>query len=172
MSLAAGVALAEAIEALLGQPPVLKWPNDLLHDGRKLAGILVEASTEGRKVKHVVLGIGLNVNQMSFSDELTNRASSLSLASGRTLDRRDVLGRVLGRLEHWVDTLEHQPASIVARWQDFAPWLGGTVQIVRGGHTLEGTALGLETSGALRVQDAAGSVHVVLAGDALPAPYP
>ena len=168
VSLAAGVALAEAVEPLLPTSPELKWPNDLLSSGRKLAGILVESAVDRQTIRHLVLGIGLNVNQQAFPEPIADLAGSLSLAAGRQFDRAEVLATVLGRLEVWVDRLHDDgPEPIVTRLCDYAPWMGKQISVRNGEHELVGTALGIEPHGALRLQDEQGEVHSIVSGDVL-----
>jgi len=166
LSLAAGVALAEACQDLLPARPVLKWPNDLLYEGRKLAGILVETVLRQGEVEFAILGIGLNVNQTGFPGELQQTATSLRLAAGRPLDRARVLDRVLVQLETWLDRLAGgEAAQIPEAWSAYAPWLGEEITAASRGGELSGIALGLDQAGALLVRDAAGKEHRVLAGD-------
>lgn len=165
ISLAAGVALAEAVEEILGRPPQLKWPNDLLHGERKLAGILVEAAAQ-QQMRYVVIGLGLNVNQTQFPSELEDTATSLCLAAGRTFDRAEVLSVVLARWEIWIDKLSRQPDAVVPRWLDFAPWLGRRIRVRQSRSEIAGTAISLTSGGALRLRDDAGVEHQILAGDA------
>lgn len=168
ISLAAGVALAEAVQEMLEEAPQLKWPNDVLHSGRKLAGILVEAASQGPQLKYIVLGLGVNVNQTEFPAPLADTATSLQLTTGQPLDRGEVLAALLGRLEVWIDRLQHQADAVIPRWESFAPWLGQRVNVTNGGTTVTGTALSLSPGGALRLRDDDGAVHEILAGDASP----
>ncbi len=166
VSLAAGVALAEALEPLLPGTPVLKWPNDLLYEGRKLAGILVEASLHGESIRHMIVGIGINVNEQPFPESLADLASSLSLAAGRTFDRGEVLALVLTRLEHWFDSLDRDGAApTIARWQAYATWIGQSVSVRNGDAEVRGTAIGLDARGSLIVRDEQGRQQTVLSGD-------
>lgn len=171
LSLAAGVALAEAIGPLLPAPPVLKWPNDLLFQGRKLAGILVEAQTDRQAVRHAIVGIGVNVNQESFPEELAERAGSLRSASGQAHDRAEVLARLLGALETWIERLQIRPHEVLETWQSYAPWLGRPIVVTMGQSTLAGTALGLAPDGTLRMRDAGGREQTILSGDVEQAAY-
>lgn len=88
--LSTGIVLA--LESLLGEPLVFDWPNDVMHRGRKLAGILIDA--EGSRELGLLIGVGVNVNRTSFPPELLERATSLALGSGRMIDREDVVLRL------------------------------------------------------------------------------
>jgi BirA family biotin operon repressor/biotin-[acetyl-CoA-carboxylase] ligase len=168
LSIAAGVAIAEVVEQVIADAPQLKWPNDVLVGGRKVAGILVEAAAQRHELKHIVLGIGVNVNQIEFPPELASRATSLALASGRPwVDRTEVLALLLGRLEHWIDLLSRDSQhAVVERWCSFAPWLGSEVRVTHGESSVVGTAIALETTGALRMRDEHGREQLVHCGDA------
>ncbi len=166
VSLAAGVALAEALQPLLPGAPALKWPNDLLYEDRKLAGILVEASLHRESIRHMIVGIGINVNERQFPDALADLAGSLSLAAGKTFDRGEVLAMVLVRLEHWFDSLDRDGAApTIARWQAYATWIGQPVCVRNGETGVRGTALGLDARGSLIVRDEQGRQQTVLSGD-------
>jgi BirA family transcriptional regulator, biotin operon repressor / biotin---[acetyl-CoA-carboxylase] ligase len=171
VTLLAGAAVATALSGL-GFRPRLKWPNDVQlvvshGDGgvRKVAGILTEMSSEGGRVGHVVVGIGLNVNTSAFPDELAARATSLRLAAGHAFDRAVVLAAVLAAFEPLYETFAaHGPASIGAAWQSFAA-MGERCRVSAPGQPLEGIALGIDPDGALRLRDDSGRIHRVLSGE-------
>ncbi len=172
VSLAAGVAVAEVVDLLLPGTPELKWPNDILWQGKKLAGILVESFVSRDQVLHSVLGIGLNVNQLDFPGELVDHAVSLRLATGRSWNRVEVLASLLARLELWLDHLTDPGTDrLISSWQRFAPWIGQPISVRRGKQKLLGTALGLSPQGALRIKDRQGKVHLVASGDVQIDPY-
>ncbi|HEX2898648.1 MAG TPA: biotin--[acetyl-CoA-carboxylase] ligase, partial [Bacteroidia bacterium] len=93
-------ALRETVAALLPESVVkVKWPNDLLVDRQKISGILIETSLEKNSIRSAVIGIGLNVNQTAFDPELHGKATSLALQSGKNFDTKEVLARLLERIE-------------------------------------------------------------------------
>ena len=100
LALVGGLAVAEALAASTGVSARIRWPNDLLVDGRKLCGILAEAASgaDGR-VHHAILGVGINLRQSSFPESLAARATSLRLLTGRDHDAAALLAAVLARLE-------------------------------------------------------------------------
>jgi BirA family biotin operon repressor/biotin-[acetyl-CoA-carboxylase] ligase len=166
VSLAVGVALAETVELLLSEAPELKWPNDLLWQGRKLAGILVEVSVNREQGSHITLGIGLNVNQLNFPASIAEHAVSMRLATGNHWNRAEVLAILLGRLESWMDHLaKRETDRLISSWQRFAPWIGQRIHVRGGKRELVGTALGLDPQGALRLQDPQGKVHSIVTGE-------
>lgn len=162
LALLGAVGVAEGIEEVTGLAPGIKWPNDLLLAGRKVAGLLAEASSDGRSVGRVILGIGINVNQREFPSELRGGATSLALALGAAVDRSRVLDRVLVSLERRYDAfLARGFAAIHPDWCRRAVTLGRTVSA----GDVRGTAVGLDHDGALLVRDAAGSIRRVVAGE-------
>jgi BirA family biotin operon repressor/biotin-[acetyl-CoA-carboxylase] ligase len=171
LTLLAGAAVARAL-ARLGVEARLKWPNDvqLVAGGaaRKVAGLLTEMASEGGRVGHVVVGLGLNVNARSFPDELATRATSLRLAAGRTFERAAVLAAVLEELEGLYEAFEARgPAAASEAWQPFAS-VGARCRIHAPGALsgeLEGTMMGIDADGALRLRDDAGHIHRVLSGE-------
>ncbi|MDB5044003.1 MAG: biotin--acetyl-CoA-carboxylase ligase [Deinococcus sp.] len=149
--LAAGVAVQAA-----GQIGGLKWPNDLLSpDGRKLAGILLEADLRGEDVRRAVLGIGINV---SASPE-----GAACLTEWRpNLTRAQLLADLLAALEHW---LVQPPAQILAAWREASVTLGQPVQVQTPRGPVTGTALDIDAQGSLLVQVSGGEVVTISAGD-------
>jgi BirA family biotin operon repressor/biotin-[acetyl-CoA-carboxylase] ligase len=167
LQLLAAVGVAEAVEEVTGLAPGIKWPNDLLLDGRKFAGLLAEAVSDGAAVTRVVLGVGINVNQSEFPVDLAARATSLAQALGHSVDRRGLLDAILGRLESWYDIfLDHGFKPVRPEWCRRAVTLGRAV--VSG--TVQGTAVGLDHDGALLVRSASGDTQRVVAGEVLDAP--
>jgi BirA family biotin operon repressor/biotin-[acetyl-CoA-carboxylase] ligase len=118
-TLVAAVALAKAVEEVAKIPARLKWPNDLYLEGKKAAGILAEMSTDADRLRHVVIGIGLNVNaeESHFPGALSRSATSLRLSTGRTFRRVDVLVRFLDRFaESYRDFLSGGMTILLPEW--------------------------------------------------------
>lgn len=157
LTLAVGLGVARAAERLLGQGTrcEVKWPNDVLLDGKKCAGILVEATTLGSAVELTVIGIGLNVNRLDFPDELAAIATSLRAARpGQALfDRLSVLVELLSSVEREVDQFVASGPAAVAH--ALAPRLAFVGRHVRCGD-VEGVLRGVSDSGALRLSTAQG----------------
>ena len=163
ISLLAGVAVAEALREESGLPVALAWPNDLLLHGRKVAGILAESSASREESAVVILGIGVNVNQTRFPDDLAARATSLALETGRQFDREKLLGTVMRHLEGWYRRWQAEGfAPIREAWRQGSGTLGQHVTIEEG---IGGIAVDLAQDGALIVQTDSGGTVRVLAGD-------
>ena len=162
LTLVAAVAVAEAVEEVAGLRPDIKWPNDLVLDERKFAGVLTEATSDGRAVSRVIVGIGINVNQREFPVELAARATSLALARGAPVERRVLRDVLLARLERWYALyVDHGFTPVHPEWCRRAVTVGRPV--VAG--DLHGTAVALDGDGALLVRDAAGRTHRIVAGE-------
>jgi BirA family biotin operon repressor/biotin-[acetyl-CoA-carboxylase] ligase len=167
--LAAGVAVAEAVAPWVAPvEPRLKWPNDLLLDGRKAAGLLVEGHLAPGAAPTLVLGLGLNVNQRDFFPEIADRATSLALVAGRPLPRAPLLADLLLALERRYDALlRGDTAAVCAAFEARMAGrsTGADVSFTQNGHPpLHGTILGVDASGALRLGTPDG-VRVLPAGE-------
>jgi BirA family transcriptional regulator, biotin operon repressor / biotin---[acetyl-CoA-carboxylase] ligase len=168
LTLLVGGVVAEVLRAA-GADARLKWPNDVLlptaAGPRKVAGILTEMASERERVRHVVVGVGLNVNTPEFPPELADRATSLLLATGRPFDRGSLLASLLEGLEPAYDQfLREGPARALERWRGFAD-LGRRVRIERDGAVIEGVTLDVDAEGTLQVRGDDGRVHRVLSGE-------
>ena len=172
LTLLVGGAVAGAL-AGLGLAPRLKWPNDvqlLDENGRrgKVAGILTEMASAGASALHVVVGIGLNVNGLEFPPELAERATSLRRALGQKVDRLALLAGLLDALEPLYEDFERRgPATAVAAFEAHAAFPARCRVTAVGfpGDRLEGTALGVDPDGALRLRDDTGQIHRVISGE-------
>jgi BirA family transcriptional regulator, biotin operon repressor / biotin---[acetyl-CoA-carboxylase] ligase len=167
LTLAAGVAVAETLVAF-EVTPALKWPNDVLLDGKKVAGILTEMSADLDHVHHVVVGIGVNLNTRDFPDDIAAIATSLALArsDGGAVSRADFVALLCARLENWVNHFVADGAApVVAAWKQHARFFGKRVQVTAGRDRIEGVAEDLEDDGALRLRLDDGRAYRVVAGE-------
>jgi len=176
LTLTAGVALAEAVTAATGLPPVIKWPNDLLVGRRKLAGILAEATaiTRGGRAEAapdrlpVVLGFGINVRQAAYPPELAERVTSLETELGRVVDRAALCAEALAALaRRYDDLMAGRFDAILDEWRRRAPGSHGARvrwDTVTGSAT--GITAGIDESGALLVQTG-DTVERLVAGEVL-----
>jgi len=156
LSFVAAVAVAETLSEVTSLDARLKWPNDVLVGGRKIAGILLEA----RGGDTVVIGIGVNVMQSRFPAELSGLATSVLRETGRGVDRDLLLDTLIRRFDVWRQQLEgHGFEPLRARWTTLAHGIGAEVRV--GSRT--GIALGLDEDGALLLRDEFGT-HRVVAG--------
>jgi BirA family biotin operon repressor/biotin-[acetyl-CoA-carboxylase] ligase len=163
------VAVARALERQ--DPPVMagiKWPNDLYHDGKKLGGILCEMRTLGNHIQFLVAGIGINVNMVDMTEELSGTATSLVLAGGRTYLRpllaADLFEELEAAWDDWIAAGSLDP--FIDPWLERSVLEGRMVRVATHASTIEGIADGLAPSGALRLRMEDGSVQQVYSGDA------
>jgi len=168
LPLTAGVAVCEAVRER-GVEAELKWPNDVLVDGRKLAGILVEAASGGHEMEGAVVGIGVNVATVpaELPSELAASVTALAERCG-AVDVLDLAAAVLARLAVCYDALAREgSAAMVERWrQRAAAWWGSVVEVQSAGEARRGIARGVDEHGALLLEDASGQVHALLSGEA------
>ncbi len=160
VGLAAGLAVAESVDAF-GVAATVKWPNDVRVGGRKLAGVLAEASWRTSRPA-VILGIGLNVQQAAFPPALADRAVSLRQLTGHPVDRLAPLAPLLDRLATRLADAEGNPERLVRDVEQRLESVGEVVAVRVPGvdrPPLEGTVLGVAADGALRLRTDAGEVH-------------
>lgn len=173
LSLAAGLAAQAAVRRTVGLEADLRWPNDLLLGRRKFCGILTELNAEVTRVRHAVVGIGINVRQADFPEELRDLATSLRMETGREWPRQELLVALLESLDNEVAALT-QTANIRAAAESIrerlargSTWIRGkrvrVDEAANGGETFVGTTDGLDERGFLRVRTADG-VRTVLSG--------
>jgi BirA family biotin operon repressor/biotin-[acetyl-CoA-carboxylase] ligase len=166
LSLAVGLAVQSAIQQIDSRVQIdLKWPNDVLLNGKKVCGILTEMNAEATRVRYIVVGIGINVNQASFAKELP--ATSLRLATGSEWSRVELVGALLKSLDREYRQLtgdEGAKEAILRRFSENSSWvLGKRVRIEENGSAFEGTTEGLDPRGFLQVRTPYG-VQTVLSG--------
>ena len=165
LPLAAGLAAADAVLSAAGLEIDLRWPNDLLIGGKKTGGILVEANSENGS-GFAVVGIGINVHQRAFEPGLATPATSLDLASGRTISRQALLIALLRTLEREADALNDPSAArtIPERIEAASTWVRGRAVEVHGPQACAGITAGLNEHGFLLVETAGGRVTVQTGG--------
>jgi BirA family biotin operon repressor/biotin-[acetyl-CoA-carboxylase] ligase len=164
----AAVATAEAVERYSGVKPSIKWPNDILVKGRKMAGLLNEIHSEADRIHFVILGIGINLNvdEDMFPREIRLLATSLKREMGRTISRKTFLQILLEALEHWYGIfLEKGSSPILGAWRDRARIAGKQVRISSFDEVFVGRAVDVDAEGALLVQMRGGKQKRIVAGD-------
>jgi len=164
LTLMSAVALAQAIEGISELQPSIKWPNDLLIEGQKLAGILTELRAESDQVKFIIIGIGLNIN--TSLHHLPPGASSLKVAAGHGFERAKVFQVILRSLEKgYLKILNHEFAGIMEEWKKRSATLNKRVRITDAAGIIEGQAIDLDEDGALMIRKDNGLIVKKSAGD-------
>jgi len=164
LSLLGGLAMIDALLAAAGVTARIRWPNDVLVGQRKVCGILSEASS-GRdgQVEHVIVGIGLNIDQARFPDELLPVASSLRLATGRSHDHARVLECVLAALDRrYAEWLGGGFAGLRTVWREHSLTIGARVPLPGGG---DGVAVDVDADGALLVDAGDGALRRLVSAE-------
>jgi BirA family biotin operon repressor/biotin-[acetyl-CoA-carboxylase] ligase len=170
LTIASATALARAIRAETGVLPQIKWPNDILIRGRKVAGILTEMSAELDRVKHVIAGIGVDVNLVAsdFPVELRKIATSLKLESGKPIDRPELAAAILRELDRdYARVCGGQFAAVADEWEAQCVTLGSNVTIHLGDRTIRGRAESLDDDGTLLVRTQHGRLERIIGGDVI-----
>lgn len=167
LTMLAGISAQAAIQAQTGLVPELKWPNDLLLNGKKVGGILTEMHAEPNAIRFVIVGIGINVNQEKFPAELSTIATSIRRESGRMTYRLELLARLLGQFEtDYNRFLQEGPGFVVERFRSVSSFADGRrVRVETGAESFMGTTAGLSPEGLLRVTKENGPLVTVIAGD-------
>ncbi len=167
LALVAGLAVVEAVSDWVPHAAI-KWPNDVVIDGRKVAGILTEMEADDDRVRFVILGIGVNLNAApeDFPDELRDKATALCAATGQHIDRTAFAERMLSCIEkRYVSFLATGFAALRPLWEARSCLTGRSVEIDGAGQRCAGVVAGIGDDGALILRDAGGHETRVVAGD-------
>ncbi len=163
VTLCVAMAMARAVRETAGIDARIKWPNDLVHDGRKLCGILLEISADPDSIEYIVAGAGVNVREGAYPPDIAHKAAALEEFGPPPL-RRTLLVHYLAALEEILDRLEREGfRGIAEEYQALSCTLGQRVR-VSGAVELTGVARAIDETGALLVE-ADGALHRVLSGD-------
>jgi BirA family transcriptional regulator, biotin operon repressor / biotin---[acetyl-CoA-carboxylase] ligase len=168
LTLLIAVAVSKAIEKVTGIEASIKWPNDLLINGKKVAGILTELQAEADSIHSVIVGIGINVNQGSehFSEEISNIATSLAIEGGKTFKRAELVGAILSEVETlYMNYLESGFGMIKLLWEARAFSLGKRITARSVSGTITGYAKGITDEGVLVLEDDFGKIHSIYSAD-------
>lgn len=167
LTLLAGLAARDAIAEQTGVAADLRWPNDLLFNGKKLGGILTEMHAEPERIRFVIIGIGINVNHSHMPDKLEAIATSLRLETGRSHSRLELAIKLLRRLESYYNQfVKEGPRAILDRFAEVSSFAQGKrVRIANARETFTATTAGLAPNGMLRVQREDGRTETIISGD-------
>jgi BirA family biotin operon repressor/biotin-[acetyl-CoA-carboxylase] ligase len=165
MTLAIGIGVCDAIRAC-GVGGTLKWPNDVLVGDRKIAGVLVEAQSQGGRLDTVIVGIGINVRSVGLGDEVAGIATALEdELDGDPIEREHVIDRVLVHVERWIDRyIAIGLPSVIPAWHERMA-IGLTARATVDGVRVAGDVIGLDPEGALLLRDPSGPLYRVRSGD-------
>ncbi|MFP7297863.1 biotin--[acetyl-CoA-carboxylase] ligase [Neobacillus niacini] len=168
LTLLAAVAIVQAIEDITGVLPEIKWPNDILINGKKVTGILTELEAEADRINSIIIGIGMNVNQTieDFPPDLENIATSLFIEKGEKVSRADVIKGIFMNLEKlYLLYLEEGFLPIKLLWESYAISIGRKITARTLTHSIVGKAQGITEDGVLIIEDDNGKIHQVYSAD-------
>ena len=168
LSLLACLAVQKTLVELTGAQFTIKWPNDILINGKKAAAVLVEATIIGGEIAWAVMGIGCNLNAAAteFPEELQERITSVYEATGQQLARNTVYEKLLTELDTYYNALlKNGAGSLLAEWKQKTGIVGKTLSLVAGGRTVAGEVVDLTDDGLLIVRDQTGKEHPIEVGD-------
>lgn len=167
LTLVAGLAVAELLSLYRPGHVTIKWPNDILIDGRKLCGILTEMRARG-EVEFVIVGIGININMKreDFPEDIRETATSLRDVCGVDIDRVEMVGKLVDNLEKWYRVFTRDGfRAIRDPWNVYAGLTGKVIRVIYKDEVETGTALGLDEKGHIVMRDGAGVIRHITAGD-------
>jgi BirA family biotin operon repressor/biotin-[acetyl-CoA-carboxylase] ligase len=168
LTVASATALRRAIESQTGLKPEIKWPNDILIHGKKVAGILTELSAELDRVKYLILGIGVDVNlsQGDLPTELRKLATSLKVELGKPVSRPELAVTILRELDYdYARIASGQFGAVADEWEEHGTTIGQEVIIRTGDRQIRGRAESLGEDGALLLRTEHGHLERVIGGD-------
>lgn len=168
LTLLTGVAVCRAVRACTGADAGIKWPNDLLIDGRKVCGILLESTVEDHEVRFCIAGIGVDVNfdPEDYPEDLTTIATSLKMETGQPVDRTKLTAAILTELEQLYFLYQKEGFGVIsALWEALSVSMNREITVTNPHGVIEGKAIGLDPSGALIVEKHDGEHTLVISGE-------
>ena len=168
LTLLTAVALCRSLKRLTGLPIGIKWPNDLLIDGKKISGILLESAAEDERLRYVIAGIGISVNleESDYPDELLEKATSLRIRAGHKWIREEVIADFLKEWEQLYFLYQESGfAPIITLWEALSVSLGKPARLLTPQGDIIGVPIGLDESGAIRIELADGTIKPVFSAE-------
>lgn len=167
MTLVAGMAVARSVKEVTGLDVKIKWPNDVVIDGKKISGTLTEMSMELGAIHYIVIGTGINANVTEFPDEIKDTATSLILEKGEKVDRAAIICAHMEAFEDFYDRfMEYGDMTLLREdYQELLVNQDKAVRVLEPGHEYTGIARGIDEMGQLLVEKEDGSIVKVYAGE-------
>ncbi len=167
MTQIAAAAVCKSIRELIKLDTLIKWPNDIVINGKKVCGILTEMAGELDEIKYIVIGIGINVNTKDFPDEIKENATSLFIEGNKKIDRRNLLVDILENFEilynDYMENLSlNETLSII---RNYSAVLGKNIRVIRGKLEKRGKAIDIDNNGMLLVEMEDGSSELISSGE-------
>lgn len=166
LTLVAGLTMCEVISEITGLDAKIKWPNDIVVNGKKICGILTEMSAEMEGIKHIILGIGVNVNMTNFPEDLPH-ASSLAIEGKQEYSRRSIIKRFLEKFEVDYKLYKQKPSleAFLERYEKYCITLHKKVKLIVGEEEIIAQSESITNEGALVVRLEDGSIKEVVSGE-------
>lgn len=168
LTLLTGVAVCRAVRACSGADAGIKWPNDVLIEGRKVCGILLESTVEDHEVRYCIAGIGVDVNfdPEDYPEDLTTIATSLKMETGQSVDRTKLTAAILTELEQLYFLYQKEGFGVIsALWEALSVSMNREITVTNPHGVIEGKAIGLDPSGALVVEKRDGEHTLIISGE-------
>lgn len=167
LTLVMAMAVAEGIRKVTGLETKIKWPNDIIVHGRKVCGILTEMSTEIDYINYVVIGVGINVNQETFPEEIRDTATSLKIETGSSVRRSVLIAAIMECFEQFYEVFmtTEDLSGLQERYNAMLVNLGREVRVLEPGNEYEAHALGINRTGELIVRTVDGQEKEIYAGE-------
>lgn len=161
INFAASLAVAFSIENLYQLKTELKWPNDVLLDGKKTSGILIEATSQGNKIERFVIGIGINVNQPSFQGTFNYPPTSIRNELGRNVEREKLLAEILNNFELLLEKIKKNKSEVINDWKSKCKMIGERISIVENDSEKFGIFYDIDEEGflLLKTKDGIEKIH-------------
>ena len=168
LNILAAVSVAETIDDYVPKGVSVKWPNDVLVNGKKISGILLEMGSEGGSKNFYIIGVGININcsKGDLPEEVSDIATSLYIELGSEVDVKEFLYKLFHRMDNWYGkytSLEF--GDIIDRFKNFCETIGRRIKIEVGGGDISGVAIGIDSNGFLIIEDDDGDIHKAVSGD-------
>jgi len=167
ITLTGAVAVASAIRTTCGLEAGIKWPNDILISGKKVSGLLTEMSAEQDRIRHIVLGIGVDVNMEmgELPPDVRSLSTTLAAETEAKINRTALLQQVLRDLEHWYQKFLGNEEDVLNEWRKLNMTVGNRITVSGAGEALDGLAQGVDRDGRLIIRLDDGTIRTVAAGD-------
>ncbi len=167
LTLVSALALGKAVEKITNLKAQIKWPNDVVINGKKVCGILTESSTDLEYINYLVTGIGVNVNQVEFPEEIAGKATSLILELGHSVNRAEVIGEFLNQFEKYYEIFiaTEDMTALVDTYNEMLVNCGKEVKIVDKDNERVLMAMGIDERGGLLVKDKDGRMESIISGE-------
>lgn len=166
VTLAAGYGVCLAVREYTGLDAKIKWPNDIIIGNKKICGILTEMAAQTDRVDYVAIGIGINVNHETFPEEISSKASSLYIESGKKIDRNEFFRCVIRRLDEVISSfIVGTSVEDISGFKKLCATLGRRVSVERNGSLIEGEAVDITLGGELIIRSDSGNEYIINSGE-------